>query len=63
MYYKHGFTLLVDEDVDCDVVKFIFTVKDTATHQEYTWNRSPYSMPTLEEFSEYVSGLLETITE
>ena len=63
MYYKSGFTLVVDEDVDTDVVKMIFSVTDTATGRVYTWDRSPYRMPTLEEFSEYVLELLEDIVE
>lgn len=63
MFYKNGFTLHMEEDVDTDVVKKIFSVTDTATGHVYTWDRSPYSDPTIEEFSEYVLELLEDITE
>ena len=63
MYYKSGFTLVVDEDVDTDVVKMIFTIKDVSTGIEYDWDRSPYRMPTLEEFAERVSEILEDIVD
>jgi hypothetical protein len=59
MYYKNGFTLHVEEDVDTDVVKKIFSIVDTATTLVYPWDRSPYRMPTLEEFSERVDVILE----
>lgn len=63
MFYKNGFTLHMEEDVDTDVIKKIFSVTDTATGHVYTWDRSPYKMPTLEEFAERVSEILEDIAE
>jgi hypothetical protein len=53
----------MEEDVDTDVIKKIFSVTDTATGHVYTWDRSPYKMPTLEEFAERVSEILEDIAE
>ena len=41
MYDKNGFTLHVEEDVDTDVVKKIFSIVDTATTLVYPWDRSP----------------------
>ena len=63
MFYKNGFTLHMEEDVDTDVVKKIFTIEDVITGIEYDWDRSPYKMPTLEEFAERVSEILEDIAE
>jgi hypothetical protein len=63
MFYKNGFILHMEEDVDTDVIKKIFSVTDTATGSVYAWDRSPYKMPTLEEFAERVSEILEDIAE
>jgi len=63
MYYKSGFTLVVDEDVDTDVVKMIFTIKDVATGRMYPWDISPYSNPTMEEFANRIEEIIEAIVE
>lgn len=63
MFYKNGFTLHMEEDVDTDVVKKIFSITDIATGRVYPWNRSPYNMPTGEEFASRVKEIIEAIAE
>jgi len=61
MFYKNGFTLLIEEDVDTDVIKKIFSLTDIATGRVYPWNRSPYSMPSGEDFAARVAEIIEDI--
>ena len=62
-YRKNGFELHIDTLEEYDNVKKIFTILDTATGVSYDWNRSPYGMPTPQEFANEVSDLLQTIAE
>jgi hypothetical protein len=63
MFYKNGFALHMEEDVDTDVIKKIFSITDTATGRVYDWDISPYRQPTTEEFASRVAEIIEAITE
>ena len=63
MFYKNGFSLHIEEDVELDVIKKIFSITDTATGFVYDWDISPYGMPSLEEFASRVTEIIEAIAE
>ncbi len=63
MFYKNGFSLHMEEDVDTDVIKKIFSITDTATGRVYDWDISPYRMPTTEEFASRVEEIIEDISK
>lgn len=63
MFYKNGFSLHMEEDVDTDVIKKMFSITDTATGHVYNWDISPYRMPTTEEFASRVAEIIEDICQ